>query len=182
MISEIKESKIQGCKQIVLNQFSDKRGTFTKSFHEDIFKEAGIKMHVAEEYFTSSVKNVFRGMHFQTPPADHEKIVYCNIGTITDFVVDLRVGSSTFGQYDSFELDGEKPTLVYIPKGLAHGFFVHSALALMQYKVSTVYDLKCDTGLLYSSFDFGKDIRNAIVSDRDLGFPSFENFKSPFKF
>ena len=182
MISEIIPSKIQGCKQIVLNQFSDKRGSFIKTFHEDIFNGADIKMHVAEEYFTSSVKNVFRGMHFQVPPADHEKIVYCNIGNITDFVVDLRVGSPTFGQFDSFEFDGEKPTLVYIPKGLGHGFFVHSALALMQYKVSTIYDLKCDTGLLYSSFDFAKDMRNAIVSDRDLGFPSFDNFKSPFKF
>src|SRR5689334_15792070 len=146
MISEIIPSKILGCKQIVLNQFSDKRGTFTKVFHEEIFSAAGISMHVAEEYFTSSVKNVFRGMHFQVPPADHEKIVYCNIGNITDFVVDLRIGSPTYGEFDAFELDGEKPALVYIPKGLAHGFFVNSPLAVMQYKVSTVYDLKCDTG------------------------------------
>jgi dTDP-4-dehydrorhamnose 3,5-epimerase len=182
MISEIIPSKVQGCKQIVLNRFEDKRGTFTKTFHEDIFKSADINMHVAEEYFTSSVKNVFRGMHFQIPPADHEKIVHCNIGVVTDFVVDLRTGSPTYGQYDAFELDGEKPKLIYIPKGLAHGFFVHSAMALMQYKVSTVYDLKCDTGLLYTSFDFSKDFRNTIVSDRDLGFSEFENFNSPFKF
>lgn len=182
MISGIKESKIPGCKQIVLNQFTDKRGTFTKVFHEDIFRDAGIKMHVAEEYFTSSVKNVFRGMHFQVPPADHEKMVYCSIGVITDFVYDLRVGSPTYGQYDSFKLDGEKPTIVYIPTGLAHGFYVHSELAVLQYKVSTVYDLKCDTGILYSSFPFANEIRNAIVSDRDLGFKPLEEFKSPFKF
>jgi dTDP-4-dehydrorhamnose 3,5-epimerase-like enzyme len=52
----------------------------------------------------------------------------------------------------------------------------------LQYKVSTVYDLKCDTGILYTSFPFGTDIRNVIISDRDQGFQSFENFKSPFKF
>jgi len=138
MISDIKESKIKGCKQIVLNQFSDKRGTFTKVFHEEIFEGADIKMHVAEEYFTSSVKNVFRGMHFQIPPADHEKIVYCNIGTITDFIVDLRIGSPTYGQYDAFELDGEKPSLVYIPKGLDNGFFLPSPLGLIHINILAV--------------------------------------------
>lgn len=121
-------------------------------------------------------------MHFQIPPADHEKIVYCNIGTITDYVFDLRIGSPTYGQYDAFELDGEKPKLVYIPKGLAHGFFVHSALAVLQYKVSTVYDLKCDTGILYSSLPFADDIRNPIISDRDKEFVSLKDFKSPFKY
>lgn len=182
MISEIIPSKIPGCKLIVLNRFIDKRGAFIKTFHEDIFKGSGISMKVAEEYFTSSVKNVFRGMHFQVPPSDHEKIVYCNLGKITDYVFDLRVGSPTYGQYDAFELDGEKPKLVYIPKGIAHGFYVHSELAVLQYKVSTVYDLKCDTGILFSSLPFADDIINPVISDRDKEFVSFQDFRSPFKY
>ena len=139
-------------------------------------------MNLKEEYFTFSSKNVFRGLHFQNPPKALDKIIYCVSGRVTDYVVDLRTGSPTFGEYASFELDGENPRAVFAPVGLAHGFYVKSEHAVMQYKVSEVYDPACDTGISYTSFAFSKDIVNPVISDRDKEFVSFKEYKSPFTF
>lgn len=182
MSFKVIQSKIPGCFEITFNQMKDNRGSFTKTFHEHLFKELHINMDVAEEYFTHSVKNVFRGLHFQLPPMDLDKMVYCVSGKVTDFVVDLRVGSPTYGDWVSFELDGDKPSAVFVPVGLAHGFHVKSDSAMMQYKVSNVYDSKCDAGISYTSFDFAKSIVDPIISERDLKFVTLEQFENPFKF
>jgi dTDP-4-dehydrorhamnose 3,5-epimerase len=180
MIKEIKQSKLQGCLEIYLNQAIDKRGSFIKTFHQEIFKEHNIQMHVAEEYFSNSTKNVFRGMHFQLPPMDHEKMVMCIKGSVTDYVVDLRKTSETYGEFTSFQLSEDTPQIIYIPKGMAHGFYVHSEDAILHYKVSTVYNEIYDAGIKFTSFPFAAEINNPIISDRDLNFPDFNVFKTPF--
>jgi len=179
---EIVESKIPGCVEIIFNKTADKRGCFIKTFHEDIFKKLNIRLELREEYFTVSTKNVFRGLHFQNPPKALDKLVYCVTGKVTDYVVDLRVGSPTFGESVSFELDGDIPKAVFAPVGLAHGFYVKSETAVMQYKVSEVYDAASDTGISYTSFPFSKEIIDPVISDRDQGFVSFADFRSPFQF
>lgn len=176
------ESKIPGCFELVFKKLEDKRGSFIKSYHEDLFKKLQAEFKVKEEYFTSSGKNVFRGLHFQDPPKALEKLVYCVSGRVTDYIVDLRLGSPSYGQWVSFELDGDKPRAVFVPVGLAHGFYVHSEPAVMQYKVSETYDVVCDTGISYTSFSFAKDIHDPIISERDAAFVSFENYKSPFNY
>jgi dTDP-4-dehydrorhamnose 3,5-epimerase len=178
---EIKQSLLEGCFEVVFNQKNDNRGHFIKSFHIEDFKTFGIEMPFKEEYFTYSHKNVFRGLHFQNPPKAIAKMVYCVSGHVTDYVIDIRAKSATYGQYHVFELDGNKPKMVYVPEGFAHGFFVRSEHALMQYKVSDVFDAACDTGIDYQSFDFAKDIVNPIMSDRDQSFVKFFDFKSLFK-
>ncbi|MES2568257.1 MAG: dTDP-4-dehydrorhamnose 3,5-epimerase family protein [Bacteroidota bacterium] len=180
MIFKVIKSKINGCYQIVFNQIIDNRGGFTKNFHEIFFKELGINMNVAEEYFTYSKKNVFRGLHFQNPPMELEKMVFCVSGKVTDYVVDLRLKSPTYGVCESFELNSDTPSIVFIPIGLAHGFYVKSENAIMQYKVSKVYDPICDSGISYKSFSFANEIENPIISARDENFISFEKFITPF--
>ena len=75
-----------------------------------------------EDYYSKSLKGVIRGLHFQLPPQEHSKIVYCVNGSVFDVVVDLRVGSPTFGKYETFNLNSNDANMIYIPKGLAHGF------------------------------------------------------------
>lgn len=176
------QSKIPGCFEIIFNQIKDKRGSFTKTFHETLYKELDVKIELAEEYFTHSQKNVFRGLHFQLPPKALDKMVYCAFGKVTDFVVDLRIGSPSYGEWVSFDLDSDKPSAVFVPEGLAHGFYVKSDFAIMQYKVSKVYDPLFDAGISYSTFDFSKNINDPIISDRDLHFETIEQFENPFKF
>lgn len=101
-------------------------------------------------------------------------------GEVRDYVLDLRKNSASYGQYVSFDLNENEPKLIFIPKGMAHGFHVLSKEALLNYKVSTVYNPEADSGINYLSLPFAKDIKDAIVSDRDLSFPSFQEFKSPF--
>lgn len=180
MSFKITPSKLDGCFEIEFNKLKDNRGHFTKTFNVELFEQLGVNMPIEEEYFTFSTKNVFRGLHFQIPPKAIDKIVYCVNGRVNDYVVDLRKNSPTFGQYVCFELDGETPKAVFVPVGFAHGFYVLSDSALMQYKVSKVFDKDCDTGIAYSSFEFAKAIVNPIISDRDKTFVSFNEFNSPF--
>lgn len=179
---KIIESKLPGVVEIVFNKLNDNRGSFTKTYHQEIFRSLGIDFEMKEEYFTASTKGVFRGLHFQNPPMELHKLVYCVSGRVNDYIVDLRVGSPTYGHYVMFELDGEKPSAVFAPIGMAHGFYVKSEHAVMQYKVSQVYDAASDAGVLYTSFEFANDIVNPIISNRDLNFSSLADFKSAFTY
>jgi dTDP-4-dehydrorhamnose 3,5-epimerase len=178
----VTQTRIPGCFEISFKNLNDLRGTFIKTFHVNTFNDLNIKMEVNEEFFIYSHKNVFRGMHFQNPPTAIDKMVYCVIGNVTDYIVDLRVGSPTYREWISFELDGKVPKALFLPKGLAHGYFVKSDFAIIQYKSSGVFDPNTDDAIAYTSFLFAKDIVNPILSDRDIKAVSFDDFKNDFKF
>ncbi|HYH04968.1 MAG TPA: dTDP-4-dehydrorhamnose 3,5-epimerase [Bacillota bacterium] len=173
---------LPGCYEIQPKLIKDERGYFVKTFHEDVFRQNGLVTHFAEEYYSYSNKNVLRGLHFQVPPMEHTKMVYCLSGRVLDVIVDLRCGSPTYGKYVMIDLDAEKANMVYIPQGLAHGFYVIGPHAILQYKVTSVYSPEHDSGILWSSAGIEWPDFNPVVSKRDQSFPSFEAFKSPFKY
>lgn len=176
------ESKLPGCFEIEFKGINDLRGSFTKTFHKEMYQKMNINSELGEEFFIYSHKNVFRGMHFQNPPKEISKIVYCVMGRVTDYLVDLRIGSPTFGQWTSYELDSDKPRAIFVAKGIAHGYMVKSDFALMQYKSSDVYNPECDDAISYRGFSFEKEIVEPILSERDIKAPTFDNFKSTFIF
>jgi len=181
-VFDLKPSKLSGCFELQPKVFDDARGRFVKVFHAEAFAAQGLKTDFAEEYYSVSYKNVIRGMHFQLPPMDHVKMVYCVEGEVIDAVVDLRVGSPTYGQYTLFELSAAKANSIYIPKGMAHGFCVRSEQAIMVYKVNTIYSPAHDAGILWNSVGIQWPTGNAVLSARDQGFPTLEQFKSPFRY
>jgi dTDP-4-dehydrorhamnose 3,5-epimerase/CDP-3, 6-dideoxy-D-glycero-D-glycero-4-hexulose-5-epimerase len=158
----------------------DIRGTFVKTFHEEEFRNAGLQTEFKESYYSLSKKNVIRGMHFQTPPSAHDKLVYVTYGSILDVVLDIRKDSATYGKSISVQLNALNDS-IYIPKGCAHGFLTLSDEALVVYNVSSVYNPSADRGLLWNSFDFDWEITDPIISDRDSAFESFTAFNSPFQ-
>ena len=174
------ETNLYGCYCITPEILRDDRGTFVKTFHHDLFVEKKLAVDFREEYFTYSIKNVLRGMHFQVPPQDHEKLVYCILGSALDAVVDLRQNSPTFGRSVSIELSDKNSRIIYIPKGMAHGFYVTGDNALMVYKVTTMYDPACDAGVRWDSCGISWPSKNPILSKRDQLFPSLDNFNNPF--
>lgn len=178
----LNKSKISGCFELQPKIIEDNRGRFVKIFHEPAFAEHGLETNFTEEYYSVSKRNVIRGMHFQLPPMDHVKMVYCVEGQVMDAVVDLRVGSPTYGQHQLFELSAVKASSIYIPKGMAHGFCVLSEQAIMVYKVSTIYSPEHDAGLLWSSLDIPWPLTEVIMSARDETFIPFEKFESPFRY
>ena len=161
--------------------FADVRGTFVKTFHADLFAEQGFAFEPREEFFSTSRQGAVRGMHFQVPPADHAKLVYCSHGAVLDVVLDIRKASPTYGRAISFELSAENCLSAFIPSGFAHGFLALTEGALMVYKTSTVHTPSCDAGIRWDSFGFDWPLAGEpILSDRDAKFPTLAEFESPF--
>ena len=179
---EIKETTIPGCYELQPVVRYDSRGRFVKTFHAEFFASHRMATKYVEQYYSISEHGVLRGLHFQIPPHDHEKLVYCTDGAILDAVVDLRVGSPTYGQHSAFELSAEKGNQVYIPKGLAHGFFVMSDSATTVYNVTTVYAPEHDTGILWNSVGIAWPDPAPTMSERDRAFLPCSQCKSPFRF
>lgn len=179
---EINESKLAGCFELQPKVIKDNRGSFVKVFHEVLFKAKGLETSFAEEYYSVSKKNVIRGLHFQVPPMDHVKMVYCLQGEVLDVVLDIRKGSPTYGEFDLIDLSSEKANIIYIPKGMAHGFFVKSEEAVMVYKVSSVYSSEHDEGIHWNSAGIPWPSTNVITSARDESLPDFIEFNSPFNY
>lgn len=171
---------IPGAFLIRQKRFSDDRGVFVKTFHEGLFREAGIDVEFRESFYSTSHRNVLRGMHFQLPPQDHEKLVFCMHGKVLDVFLDLRKASPTFGKAASVELSGAEPSAVFLPKGIAHGFLSLEDDSLMYYKVSTVHSPVHDAGILWNSFGFDWGIEAPILSVRDRGFAAFDPEASGF--
>lgn len=178
----LKSTKIAGCFELQPRVLEDARGRFVKVFHEQAFAAQGLETAFAEEYYSISHKNVIRGLHFQLPPMDHIKMVYCVEGEVLDAVVDLRIGSPTYGQFELLELSSGKANSIYIPKGMAHGFCALSERAIMVYKVSTVYSPEHDAGVLWDSVGIPWPTTTAILSARDEAFPRLDEFTSPFRY
>jgi len=160
----------------------DDRGSFVKTIQRSVLEAHGLEGDFRECFYSTSKDNVLRGMHFQLPPSDHAKLVYCTTGSIYDMTLDLRVGSPTYGQHEIYELSSSASNAVYLPRGIAHGFFVRQGPAVMVYHVSSEHDPARDTGILWDSFGAAWPVEKPIVSKRDLSFVSMAEFKSPFTY
>jgi dTDP-4-dehydrorhamnose 3,5-epimerase len=161
--------------------FEDNRGDFVKTYHEGAFHQLGIDFKPVEEFFSTSKEGVLRGMHFQLPPHDHAKLVYCIRGSVLDVLLDLRRGSSTYGQATSAVLSRQNHHQFFIPTGIAHGFLALEEDSVMVYKTTTVHAPSADFGVRWDSFAFTWPLdTNPILSARDAAFPALTNFASPF--
>jgi dTDP-4-dehydrorhamnose 3,5-epimerase len=175
-------TEIDGCYELRPQVRADARGTFVKTFHREWFEELGLQADWAEQYYSVSRKGVLRGLHFQLPPHDHAKLVYCTAGVVLDVAVDLRRGSPTYGRHVTVSLDASRGNLVYIASGLAHGFYTLSDSATMVYNVSSVYSESHDSGILWSSAGIAWPDREPLLSERDRSFVALGEFDSPFEF
>lgn len=119
-------------------------------------------------------------MHFQLPPYQHSKVVWCPQGAILDVIVDLRKASSTYGQFYAQELSSNNNLAYYIPEGFAHGFKALTDNAMTYYLVSTEYNKESDTGIRYDSIGLDWGLSAPIISARDLSFVEMGNFNTPF--
>ncbi len=172
---------LEGAFLITMPRFTDERGVFIKTFNDDTFMQAAdIGFELKESYFSTSKKGVIRGMHFQLPPYQHSKVVYCPQGAILDVIVDLRKESATYGQYYAHELSAENHKAYFIPEGFAHGFKALTDGAMTYYLVSSGYHKDSDTGILYNSIGYDWRVENPIISGRDLSFGTLAEFDSPF--
>ncbi len=126
----------------------DERGVFLESFKESVFTEAvGHALHLAQMNISVSRAGTVRGVHFADVPPGQAKYVQCFDGRILDIVVDIRVGSPTFGQCESVELDSQSRSGLYISEGLGHAFCALSDSATVGYLCSEGYSPEREHGI-----------------------------------
>ena len=126
----------------------DDRGVFLESFKESVFVETvGHSFDLAQMNISVSRAGTVRGVHFADVPPGQAKYVQCFSGKILDIVVDIRVGSPTFGQYEAIELDADSRSGLYISVGLGHAFCALSDSATVGYLCSEGYSPEREHGI-----------------------------------
>jgi dTDP-4-dehydrorhamnose 3,5-epimerase len=173
---------IPGCYELRPTVTRDSRGFFAKIFHRPLWKDFGLQTAFAEEYSTYSLPWSLRGLHFQLPPMAHDKVVLCLKGNAFDVAVDLRRGSTTYGEHISVNLSSMQSNALYLPAGVAHGFCVTGDEALLYYKQTTVYSPEHDAGIRWDTAGIPWPMTDPILSERDRKLPALEDFDSPFQF
>lgn len=177
---KIVNTEISGVYKIENECIEDLRGGFVKIFNQELLKQKNLNCEYKEHYYSISNKNVIRGMHFQLPPYEHNKLVYVINGSVIDVILDLRTESSTYKKFISIELSADNKYAMYIPKGCAHGFKALETNTIMVYNVSNEYNNVADSGILWDSIGFDWKCEIPIVSDRDKSHCRLKEFDSPF--
>jgi dTDP-4-dehydrorhamnose 3,5-epimerase len=168
---QIESTPLSGLVVIKPQIFSDDRGWFLESYHQERFRENGVNVDFVQDNHSRSIKGTLRGLHFQSHPGQ-AKLIRCTAGRIWDVAVDIRPESPTFKKWYGLNIDAETGTQIFIPVGFAHGFVVLSEWAEVQYKCSWFYDAKTESGFRWNDASIGVEWPLAgitpILSKRDL--------------
>lgn len=163
------ETKLIDCMIIEPKVFYDERGFFLETFQRERYSELlGINLPFVQDNQSRSSKGVLRGLHFQkTKPQG--KLVSVARGEVYDVAVDIRKGSSTFGQWEGIIISEKNKRQFWIPPGFAHGFQVLSEIADLQYKCTDYYDPLDEGSILWNDADMDIDwpLTNPILSKKD---------------
>jgi dTDP-4-dehydrorhamnose 3,5-epimerase len=137
---EIRELAVRDAYAVDLVPHGDARGRFTEWYRADVLSGAlGFPLSLVQANHSVSSRGVLRGAHFALVPPGQAKYVYCPAGRVLDVIVDVRVGSPTFGVHDAVVLDGDQPRAVYLAEGLGHAFLALEDGSSVTYLVSSPY-------------------------------------------
>lgn len=174
---QIRELTIPDAFEITPIVRSDDRGVFLEWYRFDLLGEAvGHSLDLRQANTSVSRRGTVRGIHFADMPPGQAKYVTASYGTVLDYVIDIRVGSPTFGQWESVLLDDVERKAIYIPEGLGHAFVALTEGATVSYLVSDTYNdarehginpLDPDVGLV-----FPDDAGELLLSTKDTDAPS----------
>ena len=168
--------KIEGAFEVTPRQFNDSRGVFLESFRGDKLAEhIGHRLDVVQTNISVSSRGTVRGIHFAEVPPSQAKYVTALSGAAIDFVIDVRVGSPTFGEWDSLLLDGVDRRAVYISEGLGHCFLALEDDTTVMYLCSATYNPKREHGIHPLDRDIALEFPPGVeplLSPKDTGAPS----------
>lgn len=164
--------------------FRDERGHFLESFNQWMFESVtGISRTFVQDNESRSMRNVLRGMHYQTR-RPQGKLVHVTAGEIFDVAVDLRTDSETFGKWVGVTLSARNFRQLWIPEGFAHGFMVISEYADVLYKMTDYYDPQFECAIAWNDPDIGiawPSMEGLILHARDAAAPRLRDVDSPFR-
>jgi dTDP-4-dehydrorhamnose 3,5-epimerase len=180
-------TRLDGPILIAPKVLGDERGFFVETFRRSIFADLGIPEEMVQDNHSRSRRGIVRGMHFQIG-AGAAKLVRAARGAIYDVLVDVRVGSPTFGEWEGFDLTDENMHMLYCPVGFAHGFCVLSDVADVIYKQSNYYADETERGIAYNDPEVGivwpLTVDELVPSARDASAPRLSEIvdELPFRF
>lgn len=176
---QIRELSVPDAFEITPVQRADDRGVFLEWYRYDELEDAvGHSLILRQGNTSVSKRGVVRGIHFADIPIGQAKYVTAVHGAVLDFVVDLRVGSPTFGRWDSVQLDTVDRRAVYLAEGLGHAFVALADDATVSYLVSDTYNPDREHGVTpldpQIGLVFPDDIGELLLSPKDLEAPTLE--------
>lgn len=165
---------------------TDDRGYFFESYSAQTFQQEGLNFSFVQDNQARSAYGVLRGLHYQLEPYAQTKLIRVLEGSIIDVVVDIRKGSPTYGQSYEIELSAANKLQLLVPKGFAHGYAVISETAEVMYKCDAFYNKACEGGIIYNDpalqINWGIDLKEAIISEKDQTLPTLENAANNFTY
>lgn len=182
---EVIPKPLSGVFLLIPQRFLDKRGFFSEAWSQRNLSEAGINVNFLQENHSLSHKiGTLRGLHFQSPPYAQTKLVRCGKGSFFDVVVDIRIGSPTYGQWVGEELSFDNGKQLLIPVGFLHGFVTLEPNTEVIYKCSEYYAPEFEGSVRFDdldiNIDWGIDPESAILSEKDANAPLLKDLNSPF--
>ncbi|AZP04923.1 dTDP-4-dehydrorhamnose 3,5-epimerase [Jeotgalibaca ciconiae] len=179
------ETNLQDVKIIETAVFGDHRGFFTESYSKETFNKTGIMIDFIQDNHSLSVEpGVLRGMHFQTPDKAQTKLVRATTGAIYDVLVDIRIGSPTYGKWEGYILSEYNHRQLLVPKGFAHGFVTLTPNCNVQYKVDEYYSKEHDGGIAFDDPAIGIEwpmpMDKLVLSEKDTQHPTLAGLNNPF--
>lgn len=162
--------------------FRDERGFFMETYHQQRLREHGLDLTFVQDNHSRSAHRVLRGFHYQDSRAPQVRLVRCTVGEVFDVIVDLRVGSPTFGRYFGVRLSAENYKQLLIPAEFAHGFMVLSLVAEVQYKCTGHHNPTAERSLAWNDPDIAVEwpLGDPILSVRDQVNPILKDYlKAP---
>jgi dTDP-4-dehydrorhamnose 3,5-epimerase len=166
-----------GAYLVDLQRKGDERGFFARLFCENEFNAHALVGHFRQvNNSISAEKGTLRGMHYQLAPKAETKLVRCSRGALFDMIIDLRVGSPTFGKSFGAELSAENRRMMYVPKGFAHGFLTLADETETIYFVDEFYAPERERIVRYNDPKFGLcwPMAPSVMSDKDKNAPDFD--------
>ncbi len=179
---EITRFEIKGLALLTPQLIKDERGYFYESYRKDFFDTHFGDTNFIQDNQSTSQKGTLRGLHFQAPPFAQGKLVRVLQGAVIDIAIDIRKDSLTYGKYQKVMLSAENHLQFWIPPGFAHGFLTLMENTIFCYKCTNIYNKLSEGGLCYNDKKINIDweIQKPIISEKDLLYPDFSNFLSPF--
>jgi dTDP-4-dehydrorhamnose 3,5-epimerase len=145
---QIRELRVPDSYEITPKQFGDDRGVFLEWYRFDKLEETiGHSLNLAQGNTSVSKRGVVRGIHFADVPPSQAKYVTATHGAVLDYVIDIRVGSPTFGEWDTVLLDDTDRRAIYLAEGLGHAFVALTDDATVSYLVTSTFNAEREHGI-----------------------------------
>lgn len=171
---KLTETRLAGAFVVTPERIEDERGFFSRAFCIEEFQSLNLEAEIAQCNISfNRTRGTLRGMHYQAAPHEEVKLVRCTMGAAFDVIIDLRPDSRSYLDWFGIELSEETRSMLYVPKGFAHGYLTLRDSVEICYQVSECYAKDSERGVRWNDPAFGIQwpIEPCVISEKDRNHP-----------